>query len=171
MTWSLYLERDSKYKIMLSAHNLAVSDPGRRLSTFLALTQHCPGANCWLRPSRRGTFRSLSARPGHNNKRLNHPVTLDLQHFTIKMSTVQDLTGVMPPVSSLLILKCDKAVVCNVADMIILSAQWQIMSALPSYISLIRYRMTKKWSNQISLNNYFKSHCLKSRPCNTSPCH
>ena len=130
---------------MPSAHNSAFCDPGRCLGTFLALTQHwpvlAPTVDCGL-AFPQGTFRSLSARPGHNNSRLYHPVILNLQHFTIKMSRKRPdrcNATCVKFVNSQMWQGCG----CDVADMI-LSAPWQIMSAMPSQaVSLIRYKKKK----------------------------
>ena len=168
MTWSLYLAGDSKYKIMPSAHNLAfLCWPGASFKHISCAdpTLACPGANCWLRPSRRGTFRSLSARSGNNNNRLYHPVTPNLQHITIKLprkrldqcnaTCVKFVNGQMW--QGCCLDGCRYDTVSLLTD--------NVSNALTGYF-FDWVSHDKKWSNQISLKDY-----LKSGSRNTSPCH
>ena len=105
---------------MPSAHNSAFCDPGRCLSTFLVLTQHwpvlAPTVDCGLPAGGLSGLYQLGR--GIITATFSTPSYLTCSTSQLKCPG-KDLTGVMPPVSSLLILKCDKAVVCNVADMII----------------------------------------------------
>lgn len=97
---------------MPSAHNSAFCDPGRCLSTFLVLTQHwpvlAPTVDCGLPAGGLSGLYQLGR--GIITATFSTPSYLTCSTSQLKCPG-KDLTGVMPPVSSLLILKCDSAVV------------------------------------------------------------